>query len=70
MKDLKKIIGRKIAKERKAQNLSQEKLAEIIGVHRTFIGKIERGEKNITIETLQKIVSALSLKLEILFKGS
>lgn len=69
MKDLKKIIGRRIARERKQQELSQEKLAELVGVHRTFIGKIERGEKNLTIDTVQEIGKALNLSLEVLFKG-
>lgn len=68
MKDLKKIIGRRIAKERKSKNLSQEMLAELVGVHRTFIGKIERGEKNLTIEKVQLITQSLNITLEGLFK--
>lgn len=48
---------------RKARNLSQEKLAERADVHRNYIGLIERGEQNITIESLVKIAKALKCKV-------
>lgn len=69
MNDLKKTLGKRIAKERKTKKLSQEMLAEIVGIHRTFMGKIERGEKNLTIEKLQQIAESLNISLERLFKG-
>lgn len=65
MKDFKKIIGKRIAKERKIKKISQEQLAELVGIHRTFVGKIERGEKNITLEKVQKIFEALDLEFKI-----
>ena len=43
------LFGSNVQKYRKAQKLSQEKLAELAGVHRTYIGMIERAEKNITL---------------------
>ena len=69
MKDFKKIIGRRIANERKIQGLSQEKLAELSGSHRTYIGLLERGELNIGICNLSEISKALDCPLEKLFKG-
>ncbi|RDU64956.1 transcriptional regulator [Helicobacter didelphidarum] len=56
-------IGNKIREERQRQSLSQEKLAEIANVHRTYIGMIERAEKNITLVSLEKIAIALGLDI-------
>jgi transcriptional regulator with XRE-family HTH domain len=61
-------FGEKVRRERKALGLSQEKLAEIADVHRTYIGMIERAEKNITLSNIAKIASALNLTIEELFK--
>ena len=47
--------------ERVKLGLSQEGLASRAGVHRTYIGMIERAEKNITLENIEKIAKALSL---------
>ena len=62
-------FGEKVRSERKARGLSQEKFAEIADVHRTYIGMIERAEKNITLSNIAKIASALNLTVEELFKG-
>lgn len=62
-------FGNKVRTERQKQNMSQEKFSDLVGVHRTYIGMIERGEKNITLENIQKISKALNLKIENLFKG-
>jgi len=61
-------FGNKVREERLKRNLSQEELAARAGVHRTYIGMIERAEKNITLENIEKIASALNLKLSDLFK--
>jgi len=50
------------------QKLSQEQLANKAGVHRTYIGMIERGEKNITLENISKICDGLGLSIENLFR--
>ncbi len=68
MNDLAKIIGQRIRNYRTAQGLSQEKLAEIAGCHPTYIGQIERGEKNATIESFEKISAALRISLSQLFE--
>jgi len=62
-------FGKKIREERHKQNLSQEQLAEKAGLHRTYIGMIERAEKNITLENIHKICKALGLQLSELFRG-
>lgn len=60
-------FGRKVKEERLRLGLSQEALAEKAGVHRTYIGMIERAEKNITLENIEKIAKALELKIKDLF---
>ena len=60
-------FGKKVREIRVKQNLSQEKLATKAGVHRTYIGMIERAEKNITLENIEKIAKALELSVKKLF---
>lgn len=64
-----KLIGQRIRNYRLQQRFSQEKLAELAGCHPTYIGQIERGEKNATIESIEKIASALNISLSELFEG-
>ena len=66
-KTLKK-FGDRVREERLKRSLSQEQLAAKAGVHRTYIGMIERAEKNITLENIQKIAGALSIKLSEIFR--
>ena len=56
-------IGERIREFRKALNMSQEVLAEKSGLHRTYIGCCERGERNITIINLHKICKSLNIEL-------
>ena len=56
-------FGKKVRDERIRLGLSQEELASRTGVHRTYVGMIERAEKNITLENIQKICRALGLKI-------
>ena len=56
-------FGNKVRKERMKLGLSQEELAERAGVHRTYIGMIERAEKNATIESIEKIAKALKISI-------
>lgn len=69
MKDLAKIVGQRIRNYRTQQGLSQEKLAELAGCHPTYIGQIERGEKNATLESIDKIASSLKISLSKLFEN-
>ena len=68
MSDIAKILGQRIRNYRTSAGLSQEKLAELSGCHHTYIGQIERGEKNATIESIEKISSALGVSLSKLFE--
>ena len=54
-------IGLNIIKIREKKQLSQEKLAALAGLHRAYIGQIERGEKNIGLKNLEKIAKALQV---------
>ena len=68
MCEIAKFIGQRIRNYRTQQNLSQEKLAEMAGCHPTYIGQLERGEKNATLESVEKIASALNIPLSRLFE--
>ena len=68
MSDIAKVIGQRIRNYRTAAGLSQEKLAELSGCHPTYIGQLERGEKNATIESVERIASALGISLSKLFE--
>jgi len=53
--DLQKTLGRNLRAYRERQGLSQEAFADELGVHRTYMGGIERGERNLTLKTLERI---------------
>lgn len=56
-------FGIKVKEIRNQKNLSQEQLAHLANVHRTYIGMIERAEKNITLLNIEKIAKALEVKI-------
>ena len=62
-------FGEKVREIRQKKGFSQEVLALKAGVHRTYIGMIERGEKNITLENIEKISRALDVPLSKLFEN-
>jgi DNA-binding XRE family transcriptional regulator len=62
------LFGANVQKYRKKLGLSQEQLAEIAGVHRTYIGMVERAEKNITLCNIEKIAKALKVQIQELFQ--
>ena len=69
-KDIKLLIGERVRELREARGIaSQEKLGELASdLHRTFIGRVERGETNISIENLEAITRALGVSLAEFFK--
>ncbi len=69
MSDLTKIVGQRIRNYRTRLGLSQEKLAELAGCHPTYIGQLERGEKNATLESIDKVASSLKISLSKLFEN-
>lgn len=62
MKDILIKFGERVREERQKKSMSQEDLAERAGLHRTYIGMVERAEKNITLKNIQKIAFALEIK--------
>ena len=63
MAEINKKVGERIRKARLAKGLSQEELAFEADLHRAYIGQIERGEKNIGVQNLQKIATALKIRI-------
>lgn len=68
MSNIKNIIGQRIRNNRIHKGYSQEQLAELANCHPTYIGQLERGEKNATLESIQRIASALKIPLSQLFE--
>ncbi len=64
-----KAFGEKIRKIRIERGLSQEKLAFLSGLHRTYVGAIERGERNVSFKNIEKIANTLKVNLEELFRN-
>jgi len=60
-------FGNKIRELRKERMLSQEELADKAGLHRTYIGMIERAEKNITLMNIEKLANALDVSISDFF---
>ena len=56
-------FGKKVQEMRKERHLSQEQLVERAGLHRTYIGMVERAEKNITLRSMEKIANALNVSI-------
>lgn len=66
--DICKKFGSRVRELRVAQGISQEGLAQKSGLHRTYIGGIERGERNVSLENIQKIAQALNVMIAQLFE--
>ncbi len=57
------LLAANLRRLRRAQGWSQEQLAERCGLHRTYIGAVERGERNISLDNLERLAGALSVPL-------
>jgi transcriptional regulator with XRE-family HTH domain len=57
--DLQRTFGRNLRAYRQARGLSQEAFAEILEVHRTYMGGVERGERNLTLQTVERLAKRI-----------
>lgn len=57
--DLQRALGRNLRAYRQAQGLSQEAFADELKIHRTYMGSVERGERNLTLRSVERIASQL-----------
>ena len=57
--DLQRAFGRNVRQLRQDRGLSQETLADVLDVHRTFVGGVERGERNLTLQTVERLSARL-----------
>jgi transcriptional regulator with XRE-family HTH domain len=67
--DIRKKIGKRVKELRQEKNLSQEALAHLSELDRTYIPSIEKGERNVSIEVIQKLAKAFDLKISEFLKG-
>ena len=69
MNDLLVLLGKRIHDLRAARKWSQEEFAHVSGFHRTYVGQIERGEKNMSFDNLAKVADALGVTMSTLLDG-
>ncbi|MCI0721087.1 MAG: helix-turn-helix domain-containing protein [Acidobacteria bacterium] len=69
MEDVRRRFGQVLRKKRKKLGISQEEFAELCGLHRNYVGGVERGERNIALVNIEKIARALEINLSTLFRG-
>jgi len=68
MSDICKKFGKNVHKYRLKKGLSQEKMAEIAGLHRIYISAVERGKRSISLKNIERIANALGVKINKLFE--
>lgn len=68
--DLQRAVGRNLRAYREARGLSQEAFADDLGVHRTYMGGIERGERNLTLKSLERMAERVGLDPIELLQGA
>ena len=62
-RELTQILANNIRAYRKAERISQEELADMCDLHRTYVGSVERGERNVTLSTLETLAAALGVSV-------
>lgn len=60
--DLQRTVGRNLRAYREGRGLSQEAFADLLGVHRTYLGGVERGERNLTLKSVERMASTIELE--------
>lgn len=67
--DVKSVFGQNVRRIRRTRGYSQEELAERAGLHRTYVGSIERGERNVSLYNIVLLARALDVPASELFSG-
>jgi transcriptional regulator with XRE-family HTH domain len=68
--DARSVFAANLRRLRRAQGLSQERLADRAGLHWTYVGSVERGERNVSVDNIGKLAWALGVEVSDLFKPS
>jgi XRE family transcriptional regulator, regulator of sulfur utilization len=68
-RDIRRVFGDRIRELRAERDWSQEEMADATGLHWTYIGQTERGERNLTLRSIQKFAKGLKIEMAELFKG-
>jgi len=63
LSDVRIRFGEKLRKVRQRVGLSQERLAELAGLHRTYVSSVERGQRNISLENVERLADALGITM-------
>ena len=66
--ELQRTVGRNLRAYRETKGLSQEAFAELVGVHRTYMGGLERGERNLTLKSVERIADQLGIDVLVLMR--
>lgn len=68
--ELQQNLGNNLRALRAATGLTQEELADVLGIHRTYIGGLERGERNVTLQTVERLAASLGITAMSLLDGT
>lgn len=68
-RSLRQIFGENLRRRRKAMAISQEDLADAAGLHRTYIGSVERGERNVSIDNMERLAAAVGSTVQNLLQS-
>ncbi|MFZ3377383.1 MAG: helix-turn-helix transcriptional regulator [Chthoniobacterales bacterium] len=63
-RNVRQIFGQNLRRARKRLGLSQEDLAEKAGLHRTYVGSVERGERNVSIDNMERLAGAVNFSIQ------
>jgi transcriptional regulator with XRE-family HTH domain len=64
--DLQRIVGVNLRRHREAQGISQEAYADLLGYHRTYLGAVERGERNLTLKSVERMAARVGVEVMVL----
>ena len=64
--ELQRVVGRNLRALRAQRGLSQEQFADVLGVHRTYMGGVERGERNLTLRSVERLAQHLAVDPQVL----